>query len=154
MSPTLKLTGTTLLVHGQVIKEPTLLVFKEFTECYNLAFSLLGKEDALASAWASNTDFRNTLCLALVTYGISNEAIEKLTNSELSLLILADTENQKPGLIFQQNSCYPKLQSFQQKTTLLWGLQLLKLLPSNLQNILRLLRWAVRIYRQYGRSTK
>lgn len=151
---TLKLTGTTLFIHGTIIKEPPLQKFKEFIELYNLAFSLLEKDDTLSIAWATNDEFRDIVCQALIDYGITERDLAQFTNSELSLLLLADPENQKPGLIFQQNSAYPKLQSFPQRTVVWKGLKLLQLLPSNLQNILQLLKWGVRIYRKVGRSTK
>jgi len=151
---TIKLTGTTLLVHDSVIQEPPLDKFKQFIELYNLAFSLLEKDDSLAMAWASNDEFKNIICQALLDYGVSETGLSQITNSELSLLILADTENQKPGLIFQQNNCFPKLQSFPQRTVLWKGLKLHQLLPSNLQNILSLLKLGIHIYRKLGVSTK
>lgn len=105
----MKLKGRTLILKGRSIPEPPLETYRKFHELMELASSLIAETDTLAVAWATNPEFRVSVTEALSTYGFTTEEISKFTESELTTLILVDQD--KPGILYQQNNAYPKFQT-------------------------------------------
>ena len=146
----LKLTGTTLKVHHQIILEPSLETYRQFTELYNLAFSLIDPSDSFATAWAANEGFRNALCQALLKYGLDEVSLATLTSTQMSELLLVSEDG--PGLIFRQNNAFPNLNMISENQTT--ESRHLEYLKSNWRSILRQLCSIGLSYVSPGLSTK